>query len=167
MDPDETGGFYQPVLVTWHGAVTTFPLRLHCALPDASDDIERQLTQDYVVNSRPTQPTIAMGDGIVETPTGLRMERTSTTFRVSLDANSAETYVYYDSLRRKVSSRKEALRVSVYSTLGDITPSVRRFSEDETNLVGDFAWNNVSEGKTAHLWVVVADSRGAMSTLSF
>ncbi len=79
----------------------------------------------------------------------------------------AEGYVAIDPIARQLTTRREAMTASYFATGGSFTSaSVGRDEADPTANVVD-TWTAPSDPGTAHLWIVLRDSRGGTGWASY
>ncbi len=79
----------------------------------------------------------------------------------------AETYVYYDPLTRKLTDRREAMRVAWFAGSGSFEDDHTGRREDEAETFSDGSWTAPKTPGLAHLWVVLRDSRGGVDWQSY
>ena len=80
----------------------------------------------------------------------------------------SEQYVWFDPEARVVSRRREAVRVSWYSTAGALDADTSGRAEDEADRADtDNAWTAPNEAGEARLWLVVRDDRGGVGWQSY
>ena len=166
-DPDESGGFYQPVRLETLGE-TAFALeRIQCNLPNAPLDIAVELANRYVPNRNPKLlPIEASVDGVGYTldalPMGKRIH-----LRIGWRTEDAETFVAFDPARQALVNRRETLRVFWYATSGAFENDVTgRAAEDAETTVGN-GWRAPNDSDTVLLWVVVRDNRGGIDFAAY
>src|SRR5262249_43781039 len=112
-DPDVTGGFYQPVRVRIEGTDDAFALeRVKCNLANAPIDVGVQYAMRYMVNNNPQPAAVSAPPSV---PPGARI-----TLQASWTPESAETYPVFDLVTRQLVDRREAMRVSWYTTAGKL-----------------------------------------------
>jgi hypothetical protein len=110
----------------------------------------------------PTTPVC--GDGICsagETATACPKDCTT-----PKGCGGAETYLYIDPTSRQVTTRRESMAASFYTTAGTFEDdSVGR---DETDLANNVVngWTAPSAAGPVHLWVVLRDARGGIGWAS-
>lgn len=63
VDPDPTGGFYQPVLAFLSGEPALGAIRLSCGIPGLSPDQRVELGNRYRLNENPRLDSVMLGDG--------------------------------------------------------------------------------------------------------
>lgn len=167
-DPDETGGFYQPLRAVLEGAPDAFALaRIHCDLPDANADAAAAFAMAYKLNQNPHLQSVtatANGKPIVlsSIPAGARV-----TLEASWPEASAETFAYFDPSSQTVTTQREAMQVAWYSSDGAFDTESTGRAADDTNTTSDDAWQTPTEAKTTHVWIVLRDSRGGVDFGSY
>jgi hypothetical protein len=164
VDPDSTGGYYQPLLATLAGAGDAVELaRIHCDLANAGATVATAFAKAYHDNLNPTLlPVTATLDGgtvsLSAIPTSSRV-----VLQASWPAASAETFAYFDEASQTVGSQREAMQVAWYSSGGTLdTESTGRAGDDPATSSQD-AWTAPGSAGTVHLWVVLRDSRGGVA----
>jgi hypothetical protein len=166
-DPDATGGYYQPLRSDSSGAPTTFDLvRILCDLGRAPAAIVSQFASSYVPNANPhLLPLVATVSGVAidldAVPAGAAVD-----LQAAWPAADAETFEYFDPDTQTLSTQREAMRVAWYTTAGALaTESTGRASGDLLTTTTN-TWTAPSSG-TAHLWLVLRDSRGGVDFASY
>lgn len=167
-DPDVTGGYYQPLRVDWAGAAPTFFLaRIRCNLANAPADVAAEYARQYVPNANPhLLPLGVTVDGAVASLSAIAVGA-----RVELEAGwpatDAETYAYFDPGSQTLSTKREAMRVSWYTSDGAFdTESTGRDEADPATTTRN-AWTAPTTARAARLWVVLRDSRGGVDTATY
>jgi hypothetical protein len=162
-DPDDTGGYYQPLRADLAGTDSAFELvRIHCDLANASAEAAAAFAAAYQLNHNPEllPPTASMSASpipLTAIPAGARV-----TLAASWTAASAETFAYFDPVSQTVTSQRESMQVAWYSSGGMLdTESTGRASDDPTTTT-DNGWTAPGAAGTFHLWVVLRDSRGGI-----
>lgn len=169
-DPDVTGGYYQPVRVTLSGGVEAVALvRLRCNLPGASSQSAAEFGRRYTDNANPSFAGLALElDGAAVDPRAVPANAT-VTVRVWWEPSAAETFVVHERATDAIVPRREAIRVSWFTTAG-LIPVVRTGrAEDDEGLDTSTAWQTPPAGSSGTLWAVMRDSRGgaAVRALAF
>jgi hypothetical protein len=164
-DPDDTGGFYQPLRITLLDAISVESLRIQCALPDAPADLARQLADRYLPNHNPHQPALERrtSDGWRSFDTVTAGE--SVSLRVRWDAASREKYVHLRPDGAALEDRVEAMSVSWFSDGGSFAEAVTGLAEEEP---GNDTINSFAAPGSGPLtvWIVLRDSRGGSAFLT-
>jgi hypothetical protein len=157
-DPDGTGGYYQPVRVSWGaaGPVAFGEVRLSCALPQAPLSVATAFRDGYTLNVNPSVPTVSLAGGATEIAAGAQVRVTA-----SWLAQDAEPYVVYDLTTSMLDARTEVLTVSWFSTLGELEQDMTLAAPGDTSATQ--TWTAPSAVGAAHLWVVLRDDRGGSS----
>lgn len=155
VDPDVTGGYYQPVRlnVSAPEASAFGRVRVQCALALAPSDVVQSFRDRYVANSNPTLGGFALADGAAQVRAGATV-----TLVASYDAAVAERYVLFDAQARNLTERTEALEVAWYATAGLLATDISRASGSDVRT----QWTAPPQPGTAHLWAVIRDERGGI-----
>ena len=139
-DPDETGGYYQPVrvagsLIEGFGAV-----RLSCQLPAVPAAIAQAYRERYRPNGNPT---------------GLTLERTEGQLIARWDPASRERFVRFDVATGQLEERDERLRISWFSTGSPLPTDVTEPLQGSEASI-EFPL----QGQLTRVWAVLRDDRG-------
>lgn len=167
-DPDQTGGYFQPLRVDLAGADPTFHLvRLACRLGDASADLATAFAVAYTANRNPNLlPLLASSaEDTVEltaVPRGALLDLTA-----SWSAEDAESYAYFDRAQQAVITKREAMTVSWYASAGKLTLVSSGRSETDTQLTATNHWLAPNTAGASELWLVLRDSRGGVDFASY
>jgi hypothetical protein len=164
-DPDATGGFYQPVRVVG-GTLKAFGfVRVQCNLANVSADVASEFRAKYVRNKNPRVSFRIEQGGRALDPAQLPAGA-NVTLRASWAPADAESFVAYDVVSQTLVPRREAMRVSWFSTAGQI--SLPASGRDEQDLATDAATEltlPLSPAPIA-LFAVLRDSRGGQAVAS-
>lgn len=152
-DPDPTGGYYQPVRADAASQVAFGLSRITCKLPTAPTDVARDYDLHYLANQNPT-----LDDIVLDTVPA----NSDITLTASWRAESAESYLFYDTLSQRLVTRREAMRVSWYATGGSLDVDASAVGEGDTATSVSTTWHTPAAGD-AWLWFVLRDSRGGIS----
>jgi hypothetical protein len=189
-DPDITGGFYEPVRATLPNpdggaALLGFDLeRIQCRLSNAPNDVANEFNNPYdpvmnpngyTPNRNPSLAQVTWAvDGaapsvlspIVAGMPGPAAPALAPGQRVSLQASwsadSVETFPVYSIQTAALSPQREAMRVSWFATAGAFEHDVSGRAADDPVLTADNEWVAPATAGTAHLWLVLRDSRGGV-----
>ena len=172
VDPDVTGGFYQPVLA-WLGPTPVLGgVRLQCPLTGASPEDTRDFNAGYHVNTNPAPLALeaVRSDGTSEVLSdgaahafapGEDVQLRVTLPACDADAEAcggAENYVVYDALSRAIVPRTEAIVLSWYATDGAFAePRSEATPADAGGLVADETWTLPKRSGLATVWAVARD----------
>jgi hypothetical protein len=166
-DPDVTGGYYQPLRAALTGSAATFALlRITCDLASAPAASAAAFAAAYRPNENPQLLAVtATLDGtpvsLASVPAGARVELTA-----SWPAGSAETYAFYDAPSDTVVSKRESMSLSWHASAGALDTEATGRAEDDPETSSSNAWTAPNAG-TAHLWIVLRDSRGGVDYASY
>jgi hypothetical protein len=174
VDPDVTGGYYQPVRTLLQiqpgdyiaGFART---RITCNLADAPIDVATEFRQRYHANTNPVIGRVLISlDGAtsVDVPADVPAGAT-VTLLVRWTAASAETFPVFDPATRTLVDHREALRVSWFATDGEFDHDHTGAGEDDPATVTDNGWTAPVDPGVVHLWVVLRDSRGGTDYQAF
>ncbi|HWO26561.1 MAG TPA: hypothetical protein VNO30_47860 [Kofleriaceae bacterium] len=156
-DPDPTGGFYQPVRADALALVAFGLSRITCKLANTTADVAREYELSYVANQNPTlelpgEAALAVVPAHADVP-----------LVAAWPAAAAETYLYFDPLAQALVTRREAMRVSWFSTGGALDVDASAVGEDDPATSVAATWRTPGPG-AATLWFVLRDSRGGVAT---
>ncbi len=177
VDPDPTGGFYQPVLGWLSDDPVLGGVRLSCGLIGASPSVTKEYNQRYRKNQNPVVDSLlaVYVDGSVDPlhEPSEHVVRPGQVVRLRVswpdcpeegECGGAERYVVYDALSQSLLERTEKFIVSWYATGGvfaaprtDRAPTVSGESPGAIN-----TWTAPGAGVAA-IWAVVHDDRGGQA----
>jgi len=136
VDPDGTGGYYQPIRVLAPDAQPTAGFaRIICNLAGATPEQALEYRARFVPN---TNPAIAVAH-----------DPSSNTIVVD---PTPETFVYFDPTTRTLADRAETIRVSWFATAGAF--------DDGAHTTGTNTWRGDT---AATIFIVVRDDRGGVT----
>lgn len=153
-DADATGGYYQPIRIDLDDLRAFGLSRITCKLATAPSAVAHDYDLSYVANRSPTidplaLPSVAAGTDVMLT--------------ASWPAEAAETYLYYEPLSQTLVRRREAMRLSWFATGGSLAVDASAVAEDDPATTVSTIWHTPAAG-TAHVWLVLRDSRGGIAT---
>jgi hypothetical protein len=179
VDPDDTGGYYQPVRFAAGAQIAIGLVRVTCDVPGASPD---QIT-DLAAHDHPNaNPAI---DSISEPALGtLALDGTGTTTvapsqRLALQANWAacdplatsctgsEGYAFLDPQTHDVVHTREQIRVSWFAEGGTFDDDTTGRDATDPTPYSDNGWTAPTAAGTLTLWAVIRDDRGGVGWRSF
>lgn len=152
--PDETGGYYQPVRVVVDDLLAIGLSRITCKLPTAPAEVARDYDLRYVANANPTLDPVDLATVPADT---------DVTLTASWPASAVETYLYFDPVSQALIERREAMRVSWFTTGGALAVDASLVGEQDEALAASTTWHTPAAGP-AWLWLVLRDSRGGVAT---
>ncbi len=177
VDPDPTGGFYQPVLA-WLGAEPVLgSVRLACALVGASPSITQSYNQRYHPNQNPELFALEAlrndGSTLVLSEPGEHLVRPGERLRLRVtwpecpeegECGGAEHYVVYDALAQTLEERVERFVVTWFGTAGAFAePRTERSFGGDGEPAGTLdTWTAPASG-SADVWAVAHDDRGGQA----
>jgi hypothetical protein len=86
--------------------------------------------------------------------------------RASWRPEDAESYALFDVANQVITTRRESLRVSWFTTAGTYERDRSGRTEDEPETFTENTWTAPDEARTSHLSFVLRDSRGGVSFAS-
>jgi hypothetical protein len=151
-DPDATGGYYQPVRGDAGDAGIAFGFaRITCNLASAPGDVAHDYQMNYAPNKTPQlQPLV------VPQPAA------HTDITISTSWNEPEMYLYYDPQSQTLVTRRESMRVSWFTSGGELAVDATQVGEDDPATGASTTWHVPGPG-TYYLWAVLRDSRGGIA----
>jgi hypothetical protein len=184
VDPDPTGGYYQPIGVTLlsNSNTTLGSVRIFCP-PSGLDQQEAgDFNANYrrnenplldsieqVSNSGNTSP-VPSDPGVLSLSPGQAVTFRASWAACTADAacSGAETYVVFNSDSRQLDTHHESIRVSWYATAGHFDNAVTGSDEDQfTTTTTDNTWTAPTTTGDVRVWLVIRDARGGQSFRSF
>jgi hypothetical protein len=156
-EPDQSGGYYQPVRVALGGLVALHRHRIRCALADAPLAIAQRFQREYQRNRAPGILELqAAGTFDDRLSAGRRVE-----LQLALAPDAAEQYLVYDRREARLVSRMEQLDVRWFASAGEVQ------THESVPMAGRAAalWTAPASPNGAWIWVVVRDERGGVSVV--
>ncbi len=182
LDPDGTGGYYQPIVVRTSNAVdatSTFDVRVTCGLPDATQDIRVAYEARRHPNTNPgfdqfvalrageTRDLRALESdgGALDVASGERLVlRVAWSPCATEDpCTGAELYPYVDPATRALGSKREWIHVSWYGTLGAMGDDRTGRESDDPETTTETTWTAPSSPGRGSLHAVLRDARGGVA----
>jgi hypothetical protein len=179
VDPDATGGYYQPVRLVAGDQIAIGQVRITCDTPGATPAQNTELAADNHANTNPqiddvTDPTL--GTLVVEaqgTNTVAPAQHVDFTAHwavcdpTATSCTGSEGYAYLDPLSHDVVTAREEMLVSWFATGGTFdNDSTGRAATDPTPMTDD-GWTAPTTPGPAHVWVVLRDDRGGVGWMSY
>lgn len=160
-DADETGGFFQPVVVRAFGEVWVHPQRVSCGLPQAPADRAREFAASYRPNRNPAPPTLtAELDGRPLSFEAVPRGAGRVILRARWSSDDAEAYLAWSAEGRDLRERRESMRVSWYASAGRLDTAATGRDENDGATESANAWQPPEAPGPQTLWVVLKDARG-------
>lgn len=182
VDPDPTGGYYQPVRLfdRAQDAYEIFELRVACGLPAVTQMQYAEFNRRYRRNENPALRSLAIvGEEGTEEPLdpvdageprtlapGETLELRARWDDCAPDSacSGAEHYLHFDPAKRAFATRREGMRLSWFATAGSFAdPRTGRTESDADEASSDNAFSAPEEVGDLTLWVVLRDDRGGTS----
>jgi hypothetical protein len=146
-DPDTTGGYFQPTLVTVGTLQAVALERVTCDLLDASLAVARAFRSTYQVNHNPRIAGLS-----------LSVEGARVTAELTWSAESVETFPFFDRENHQLVSTAESLSVSWYVTDGDLDQAGATINDGAVST--QTHWIVPQTSSSAEILAVLRDSRG-------
>jgi hypothetical protein len=186
-DPDSTGGYYLPIRVTAGGNDDSVAFeRIACQPSGILESAFAAFSTGYILNENPvvsalsrfgeagtatairpdapgSKPAITIEPGAV---TSLRAEWPSCPATPAA-CHGAETYLLIDESTRNLTTSRESMVASWYSSAGSfLLDRVGRDGSDVTSSVVN-TWTAPTVTGVVHVWVVLRDARGGVGWESY
>jgi hypothetical protein len=177
-DPDTTGGYYQPVRLVWHSTggdqLAVALERIQCSLGYiASTDVSGAYDTMYTPNNNPKLAAVTLDPGGSAVPlfsgSGGGAQAAGTvsagqivTLEASWDPSSRETFPVYDLVSHQLVMQAESLRLSWFTSGGELQHDRTGRSDTETDSFTDNVWTAPTVAGPVHFWFVLRDSRGGV-----
>jgi len=181
VDPDPTGGFYQPIRVEVASASgeekAIGRTRITCGVVGPSSDQLAEMKQRNHTNANPAIDSLheaTLGDLAPDDASPAHPNAVTAGQRLALrgvwatcaegapSCTGAESYASFDVSAQAIVGRREAIRVSWFATGGAFEHDHTGRSEAEGDPFTENVWTAPAQGGTAHLWLVVRDDRGGV-----
>ena len=179
VDPDSTGGYYQPVRLVAGTETAVGLVRITCDVPGATPDQLSDLAAHDHPNQNPaidavSDPTlgalVAQGQGTNTVSPSQRLDLRASWASCDPDATSctgSEGYALLDPQTHQVVDAREEMRVSWFATGGTFDND--RTGRDATDATPytDNGWTAPQVAGTVWVWVVLRDDRGGVGWQSY
>lgn len=175
VDPDITGGFYQPAVGFAGADVTLVSARVRCGLANVSQDVYVAWNQAYRSNVNPAVSEVRVDGAAVDLAgepvavgAGAAVALTVGWAACSDDpaegegCAGAEAYVRYDGETGELLPAREAVSVAWYATAGTFDEARGGRAGDEAETTVDNGWTAPSEPGDVWLAAVLRDERGGV-----
>lgn len=178
VDPDSTGGYYQPFRIDVGNAFVSGAVRVTCGLGGATPAQAATFRDQYIPNEAPVPNALGVRRGanmlesLADDPNASvivgRGERVSLEISwphcdTDASCSGAESYLWFDPEKRMIKTRRESIRISWFVTAGefefDRTGRSESESEENTSQNGFTAPNEPGD---VSVWVVARDDRGGV-----
>ncbi len=190
VDPDPTGGYYQPVQLLAPGnsapMVTIDEARIVCTLASPSADVRAQFKMQYLRNRNPAVASLGVkGTGMWASTADENAPRNHVAVgqRVVLEVkwpecappavpdggagpaeyapcDGAEHYLVLDTASQALVDQREAIAVAWYATGGVFDVDRSGRAGDELVTSSDNGWKAPNVAGLVTMWVVLRDERG-------
>lgn len=179
VDPDATGGYYQPVRLVAGEQVAIGLLRIGCGAVGATPDQLSDLAAHDHPNTNPAIDAISDPKLGALAPEGQGTNLVSPSQALSLRASWAacdpsapsctgsEGYAVLDPESHAVVHLREQMRVSWFSTGGTFDDDRTGRDATDPTAYSENGWVAPATAGEVHLWVVLRDDRGGVGWRSF
>jgi hypothetical protein len=183
VDPDPTGGYYQPVGVTLlEDSVTTLgAVRIFCPPSGLDQDEAGAFNIGYKRNLNPIIDSVRLlgasgSSPVPDEPEALhltpgqvvQLEASWAACSDGMPCSGAESYVLFNSDSRQLEQKHESIRISWFATAGRFDNAVTGRDESEFALSStDNTWTAPTAAQDVRLWLVIRDARGGQTFKSF
>jgi hypothetical protein len=158
--PDATGGYYQPLRLSWQGSAALALERLTCDPTGVALDLAQEYRTVRKANQNPK--LLALSATIAgATAVGIIAPSSTLDLLASWPQESAETYVTVDAERAALVTQTETLWVAWFVSGGAL-------EHDFTKGEGTSAtnrWHAPAGPGTSYVWAVLHDDRGGTDAL--
>lgn len=174
VDPDRTGGYYQPVIVEAREEIAGFGVRLDCGTAGATQKQAAELRMRHRDNVSPRISDLAIAgdastesaaDRIVTVNVGAELELTAgwRACAIGESCDGAEHYPRFDPIALEIVESREALSLAWYATAGTFADNRTGRSDDDVTRRSTNVWTAPDDPGRVTLWIVIRDDRGGTS----
>ncbi len=182
VDPDATGGYYQPVRIIAAGEPALGQTRIVCGLAGATAEQLGEFNRRYTANQNPALDRVSvlrpgeelpLKPGLEPDPANVVRAGQRLVLRASWPSceegpcPGAEPYVAFEVSSREVIDRRESIRVSWYATGGRFDQSGTGREADDRATFTENGWLAPKTPGLVRLWTVIRDDRGGVGWLDF
>jgi hypothetical protein len=180
VDPDTTGGYYQParlaVSTPSGDLLAVSETRLSCGLSGATPEQSASFGARYHANMNPVvdaltagnTPPLVSDDGGATNPVhvgdrlSLRVSWASCPADASASCTGAESYLVLNLSSHELVVQRESIRVSWFATGGSFELDRTGRDTSDSTPSSDNSWIAPTQAGVVHLWVVLRDDRGGV-----
>jgi hypothetical protein len=180
VDPDTTGGYYQParlaVSASSGDVLAISETRLSCGLSSATPEQSAAFGAAYHANLNPVVDSLSAADGppFVSDEHGatnplqagaqltLRASWASCPADATASCTGAESYFVLDLSSHQLVVQREGMRVSWFATGGTFGLDRTGRDSSDTTPWSENAWTAPTQPGVVHVWVVLRDDRGGV-----
>jgi hypothetical protein len=174
VDPDRTGGYYQPVIVEAADEIAGFGVRLDCGTAGATQKQAAELRMRHRDNASPRVRDLAIdGDVSTESATnrvvvvdaGAALELTASWRACAIDqsCDGSEHYPRFDPITLTIVESREAISLAWYATAGSFDDNRTGRSDADETRTSTNVWTAPDAPGRVTLWIVIRDDRGGTS----
>lgn len=174
VDPDRTGGYYQPIVVEAGDEQAGYGVRLDCGVAGATQAQALELRMRHRDNLAPVLEELARVDGdaleiavdeVLQVEAGANVE-----LRIqwpecaeNTSCGGAEWYPRFDAVTLEIVDTREAIAVAWYATAGELDAARTGRDREDPSRTSTNTWTAPAEPGAATLWIVLRDDRGGTS----
>jgi hypothetical protein len=160
---DASGGWYQPYRADLQMTHNLGLERIRCNLAGASADVAAQFRMQYTLNQNPQPNPIRIAGAIADGQTIAANQPVTLT----VDWPEPEHYPLFDVETQTLTDRREAMRVSWFTTAGELAEERTGRSGDDPALTSDNQLTAPAQATTGattgiDVWAVLRDDRGGV-----
>jgi hypothetical protein len=162
LDPDHSGGYYQPLRLSVDDLPTAIVRqRIVCPLANAPIDVTQRFNQRYTPNRAPAIAALRAVHGAEELSFEALPAHSALELQLTFAEDARETYPLYDALHGQLDSARERLEVRWYVTRGALAHA----SDAPSGETAENVLSTQATGSKSWLWLIVRDDRGGVSAL--
>ena len=174
VDPDATGGYYEPVRLSAGSQVAIGLIRITCGVPGATPEQLTALTAHDHINENPsidalsdaTLGTLAVaGEGTTSVMPMQRLNLVASWAACDptvTRCTGSEGYAYLDTETHAVVLAREQMRVSWFASGGTFDDDRTGRDATDTAPNTENGWTAPTTTGTVNMWVVLRDDRGGV-----
>ena len=170
VDPDSTGGYYQPLRLALGGtspvAYTLAQTRLTCGIAGATSEQIGQFAMEYRANTNPAVDSLVLNAAPLTTVAAGTHVTLHAAWADCTGATTActgsEPYVVFDVASRTISPVREALEIAWFATAGSFDIDHTGRTATDATTYSENGWTTPSTSGAVTLWVVLRDDRGGI-----
>lgn len=170
VEPDRTGGYYQPIVVARDDEQAVYGVRLDCGVAGATQAQAAELRMRHR-NNEPPVAELLRGKTVIDPAVPLVIEAGD---EVDLRARwaacdeevtctGAESYPRFDPITLEIVDSREGIGVAWYATDGIFEDARTGRDADDPKRTSDNTWTAPDDAGPVTIWVVLRDDRGGTS----
>jgi hypothetical protein len=170
VEPDQTGGYYQPIVVARDDEQAVYGVRLDCGVAGATQAQAAELRMRHRNNVSPVAELLR-GETVIESAVPLVVEAGDeidlrarwAACEDDVECTGAESYARFDPITLEIVESREAIGIAWYATGGTFADARTGRDAEDSRRTSDNTWTAPDDAGDVTMWIVIRDDRGGVS----